>query len=238
MPKNMTRRQMLKSASLAGAGFCLLSRRAAGQSASKNDTKPRALVTTQTAGGEIAGWRSFHEDDARTADVWKLSNSGVLTCKGTPKGYLYTEKDYGSFVLTLQWRWPPGSAPGKGGVLLRTTGENKIWPKSLEAQINVGDAGDFWGLSGYELQGPAERRTSLTHPQFGKLTNLKKTEPAEKPAGEWNQYEIIADGETVTLKINGKVVNRATGCDPAPGKILLTAEGDAIEFREVRLRAL
>ena len=137
--------------------------------------------------------------------------------------------------MKLQWRWPPGKKPGKGGVLLRMTGENKIWPKSLEAQINVGDAGDFWGLDGYALSGPAERSRSLEHPRFGKLTNLKKAAAAEKAPGEWNQYEIIVNGDTVTLSINGKQVNKAAGCGLVPGKIVLTAEGDEIHFRNVRL---
>jgi hypothetical protein len=39
----------------------------------------------------------------------------------------------------------------------------------------------------------------------------------------------------VTLEINGQEVNRATGCDVVPGKICLTAEGDEIHFRNVRL---
>jgi len=198
--------------------------------------EPVELLTTQSDSGELAGWKSFHDDpNVKTGDVWHLGDDGVLVCKGTPKGYIYTEKDYDNFVLKLQWRWPPDKTPGNGGVLLRTTGENKIWPKSLEAQINVGNAGDFWGLAGYSLVGPADRSQSLDHPQFGKLTNVKKAEAAEKPPGQWNQYEIIADGGTVTLIINGKQVNRATGCETAPGKILLTAEGDEIHFRNVTL---
>jgi hypothetical protein len=100
----------------------------------------------------------------------------------------------------------------------------------------VGDAGDFWGLDGFQLDGPADRKKSLEHPQFGKLTNVKKSALVERPAGQWNQYKIVADGDTVTLEINGQTVNRATACETAPGKILLTAEGTAIEFRNVRLR--
>jgi hypothetical protein len=148
-------------------------------------------------------------------------------------GYLYTNKAYGDFVLRLQWRRPAGNAPGKGGVLIRMTGAHRIWPKSLEAQLNWPGAGDFWGLAGYALNGPAERLQSVEHEKFGKLTNLKKTADHEKPPGEWNSYEIIALGETVTLMINGKVVNRATGCDPAPGRICLTPEGNEIHFRNV-----
>ncbi|HYW79138.1 MAG TPA: DUF1080 domain-containing protein [Thermoguttaceae bacterium] len=195
----------------------------------------KPLLRVQADSGELVGWRSFHQEpDTPTGAVWQLADR-VLACKGLPLGYIRTEKEYANFVLRLEWRWPPGKAPGKGGVLIRTTGPDKIWPKSLEAQINAGDAGDFWGLDGYALSGQAERSKSLEHPQFGRLTNLAKTEPVEKKAGEWNTYEITADGPTVTLKINGKVVNRATGCKPGSGTICLTSEGNEIHFRNVRL---
>jgi hypothetical protein len=201
----------------------------------EGDAGTLALLPAGEDSAPFAGWKSYHQEGAKTDDVWSIDAAGVLHCKGTPLGYLATEKDYGSFVLDLDYRWPPGVEPGKGGVLIRKTGPDKIWPKSLEAQINAGDAGDFWGLDGYRLDGPAERRQSLEHPQFGKLINLKKTEAVERPPGQWNQYKIVADGSTVTLEINGQVVNRATDCETAPGKILLTAEGSPIEFRNVRL---
>jgi hypothetical protein len=193
------------------------------------------LLSPPPGSGTSSAWKSFSEDpQTKFDDVWKIRD-GVLICRGTPKGYIYTRQDFADFVLRLEWRWPPGKKPGSGGVLVRMTGPHKIWPKSLEAQLNTGDAGDFWGLGGYELTGPAERTKSLEHPELGKLTNVKKTKDLERPAGEWNQYEIVADGDVVTLSVNGQVVNRATGCEVVAGKILLTAEGDEIHFREVRL---
>jgi hypothetical protein len=193
------------------------------------------LLGRQDASGEIGGWKSYHEQPGTTTgQVWKLSADGVLACRGTPRGYLYTQKDYADFVLQVEWRWPVGK-PGKGGVLLRKTGPDKIWPKSLEAQINAGDAGDFWGLDGYRFTGPAERFKSLVHPQFGTLTNLKKNEAVERPAGDWNQYVIHVAGDTVTLIVNGRQVNRSTGCELTAGKICLTAEGSEIYYRNVRL---
>ena len=54
--------------------------------------------------------------------------------------------------------------------------------------------------------------------------------------GEWNRYEITAAGGTVTLRINGAEVNRATGCDVVAGPICLTAEGNEIQFRNVRIQ--
>lgn len=180
-------------------------------------------------------WDCYLDDPAvHLEDVWSVED-GVLICKGVPLGYLYTKRDYRDFVLKLDWRWPPGKKPGNGGVLIRMTGQHKIWPKSLEAQLNAGDAGDFWGLDGYNLSGPPERMRTTEHEQFGKLTNLKKTENLENPPGEWNSYEIIAEGDTVTLIINGRQVNKATGCDLNPGPICLTCEGDEIHFRDVEI---
>lgn len=198
--------------------------------------KPISLLTTQDeTTGELAGWKAFSEDPkVPVRDVWRLDAHGVLVCRGTPKGYLATEKSYADFTLRLKWRWPPRQ-PGKGGVLLRMTGPDKIWPKSLEAQLNAGEVGDFWGLDGYALSGPAERLKNVQHPQFGQLTNLKKTADLERPAGEWNDYQIVADGGTVTLTLNGRQVNRAANCAAAAGKILLTAEGTEIQFRDLEL---
>ena len=198
------------------------------------------------ASSEIVNWKSYSEDpDAKFNDVWTVvkvnpakAADNLVICKGSPKGYIYTARDYTNFVLKLQWRWPPGKKPGNGGVLVRMTGKHKIWPKSLEAQINVGDAGDFWGLDGYKFCGPSERTKSLHHDQFGDLINLKKIKAAEKPPGEWNQYEITVNGPMVTLVINGRPINKATGCDVTPGSICLTAEGDEIHFRNVRLRPI
>jgi hypothetical protein len=161
---------------------------------------------------------------------------GVLVLKAGLVGYLRTERDFTDFMLELQWRRPPGQKPGRGGVLIRTTGPDKIWPKSLEAQLNAGAAGDFWGLGGYRLTGPSERLKQVNNQRFGTLTNLQKTEDAENAVGQWNRYEIRAIGDKVTLKINGRLVNQAAGCDVVAGKICLTAEGDEIHFRNVRVK--
>ena len=196
------------------------------------------LFTDEKPAIAQARWTAYCEEaDLDPNDIWELRD-GVLILRAGPRGYVRTEADFTDFRLSLQWRRAPNKKPGRGGVLIRMTGDDKIWPKSLEAQLNAGSPGDFWGLVGFALSGPADRFKQIDHDQFGKLTNLVKIEDAEKPAGQWNQYEIIADGDTVTLKINGRVVNRATQCDRQAGKICLTAEGDEIHFRNVLLTAI
>ena len=56
-------------------------------------------------------WQAYHHEPIKEiSDVWEL-NEGVLTCKGLPRGYLYTKAKYTNFELQMDWRWPPGS-PG------------------------------------------------------------------------------------------------------------------------------
>ena len=182
-------------------------------------------------------WQFYSEDPSVSMDdVW-VQADGTWICKGRPLGYIYSDCTFTDFVLELEWKWPEDQ-PGKGGVLFRMTGDHKVWPKSLEAQINAENAGDFWGLDGYSFTGPADRLSSLDHEKFGKLTNLKKTEMLEKDPGQWNTYKIIVKGGTVTLIINGKEINKASECDIEPGYICLTSEGSEIHFRNVRLTSL
>jgi len=195
------------------------------------------IVLFQSA-DDTSNMKAFSEDaNVGLSDVWNIQN-GLIVCRGTPRGYLRTQRNYKNFVLTLQWQRPEGKKPGKGGVLIRMTGKDMIWPKSLEAQLNAGGVGDFWGLGGFHLTGPAERLKSVQHPTLGTLTNVTKLKDVEKPVGAWNEYRIVADGDVVTLFINSQQVNRATGCDIVAGKILLTSEGDEIHFRNVRLQPL
>ena len=183
-------------------------------------------------------WKSFSEQPGtQLAEVWQVKD-GVLVCKGAPKGGIYLDRELVDFTLQLEWRWPGKGKEGKGGVLLRAVEPWTLWPRSLEAQINAGEAGDFWGLAGFAFAGPADRLKKLEHPQFGKLTHLARTATLEKPAGEWNRYEIVAAGPVVTLKLNGKLVNEATRCAAVPGRICLTAEGHEIHFRNLRLRTV
>jgi hypothetical protein len=183
-------------------------------------------------------WTYYLADpNAALQDAWQFGDK-ILICKGTPLGYLCTQETYENFILKLEWRWPPYKTPGKGGVLIRMTGEHKIWPRSLEAQINANEAGDFWGLDGYGFWGDPDRRETFTHDLYGELTHLTKMEAMENPPGQWNTYEIRAKDDTVTLKINGRLVNQATQCPAPAGRICLTSEGQEIHFRNVSLTIL
>jgi hypothetical protein len=192
-------------------------------------------------GKDLSGWSHYLADPKVSAtDVWSVRD-GVLICKGEPLGYLYTNDDYTSFKLVVEWRWAPGAAAKLGktpnsGVLLRATPAQRVIPRSYEAQLQSGNAGDVYGFWGLPLNGdPDRRREARGHEMLGDMVGFKKTEAAEKPEGEWNVYEITFDGPSLTLKINGNQVNTATGASVVPGRIALQSEGGEIHFRRVEL---
>lgn len=177
-------------------------------------------------GKDLTGWTVFSSSDPGATPVWSVRD-GVLVCSGNPAGYIKTEDSYSDFVLTLEWRWNPETKDGgNSGVLLRVNGEDKIWPRSVEAQLHSGNAGDFWNIGEMSMVTDAARLNGR---------NTKKITAAEKPVGEWNRYVISCIGGTITLKINGVLVNEATEVEHVAGPIALQSEGTEIHFRNIAI---
>jgi putative membrane-bound dehydrogenase-like protein len=181
-------------------------------------------------GRNLEGWTHFLADvGAAPEDTWSVED-GVLRCAGAPTGYIRTVETYTSFALTLEWRFDPERGAGNSGVLLRMVGADQIWPKSIEAQLHSGNAGDIWNIGEFPMQADAGRTE-------GRRT--RKAAPcSEKPLGEWNRYEIVLDGGELSLTVNGVLQNTASWCEEVAGSICLQSEGAWIEFRDIRLKPI
>ena len=188
-------------------------------------------------GKNLKGWTHFLVDKkVKKKDVWSVKD-GVLVCKGDPLGYLQTKESFESFRLQLDWRWAPGGEPGNSGVLLRIEGEAKsILPKCVEVQLKSGSAGDVWAFYGTKASGPEDRaKVVKDHELLGDFVGVAKMKAAEKKPGEWNSYDITLKGGTLTVKVNGELVNEASGLDVVAGPIGMQSEGGEIHFRNVKL---
>jgi len=181
------------------------------------------------AGAEEAGSaRGADSADAGGAapNPWSVAG-GVLRCEGAPVGYLCTTERFTNFELHVRWRFDPARGAGNSGVLLRVVGADEVWPKSIEAQLHAGDAGDLWNIGAFGMAtdpGRTDgRRTSRAQPS------------SERPLGEWNDYRIVLDRGRLTLEVNGVLQNAAAWCDELPGAIALQSEGAYIEFERVEL---
>jgi len=190
-------------------------------------------------GSTLDGWSHLLVDkDLSKEDVWSAGD-GILVCKGKPLGYLHTDASYQDFVLNLEWRWAPGTQPTNSGVLLRIAAEPETFlPQCVEAQLQHGKAGDLYAFFGAKLDGDPDRYQLIQSRNIGNFHALSRIQAAEKPAGEWNHYRIKMQGDSVTVHINGELVNEGRGLDRVAGPIGLQSEGSEIHFRNIRLEPL
>jgi len=178
-------------------------------------------------GRDFSGWHIFHEDqDIDVFTVWSVKD-GVIRCTGSPFGYIRTEDDYANYKLHVEWRWP--DEPTNSGVFVHMSGPDKLWPKSIECQLQSGNAGDFIAFPDTDFKERINKN---------RYRIQKKAESSEKPPGEWNIYEIICQGNTIQVYVNGVLQNEATETNVNSGKICLQSEGKTIEFRNIYIESL
>ncbi|MEW6357442.1 MAG: family 16 glycoside hydrolase [Planctomycetota bacterium] len=171
-------------------------------------------------GENLDGW-TFSSEAVKPA--WGVKD-GVMTNQGKPAGYIRTTADHTNFTLSLQTRH---ITKGNSGVLVRMTGEDKVWPRSIEAQGMFGNMGDIFNIGEFPMK---------TDPTRTKGRHTAKMHPSnERPLGEWNTYEITLNGGDLEIKVNDLLQNAATDCEVIPGKICIQSEGAQMEYRNVVL---
>ena len=95
-------------------------------------------------------------------------------------------------------------------------------------------AGDFWLIGRTAVTVDGKRIESP-----GRPTNVPKKQPSsEKPPGQWNNYDIICQGDTITLYVNDVLQNQGTKASETSGRICLQSEGSPIEFRNIYIEHL
>jgi len=185
-------------------------------------------------GEDLDGWTIFVGDPSINPDEFFYVNDGMLETVGVPNGYARTVKEYSNYHLHLEWRYP--EEPTNSGVFLHTSGPDLIWVTHFQGQLKFENAGDFivHGIGeSATVQDTVRTSTSEVKPLISKLHPTN-----EKPAGEWNSYDIICSGNTIELKVNGLLQNKAIDCSLTKGGIGLQAEGSRIQFRNMWIEPL
>ena len=158
---------------------------------------------------------------------WRVDTAQkALICTGDGgHEWLRYDKEIGDFVLQVEWRFTPRTEEPKkynSGVGVRLSKFGELW---IQAQT---------GLAGGYLFGTNFSNGAI---QSFNLSKQMK-ENRVKPAGEWNLYEVRAEGDRVTLSVNGMEVNEIGGIGLRRGYFALEAEGYEVTFRNLRLKLL
>ncbi|HYZ85045.1 MAG TPA: DUF1080 domain-containing protein [Bryobacteraceae bacterium] len=165
-------------------------------------------------------------------------HDGAIVCERNGGGNLLTNAEYSDFILRFEFRTEPG---GNNGVGIRAPLSAKdIAYQGMEIQILDHGHKKYEGW----LQ-PWQRH--------GSIYNVVAAKPAPlKPAGQWNEQEIIADKRHIVVKVNGETVVDANLDDVKDPEILkkhpgilrpsghigFLGHGDEVAFRNIRIKPL
>ena len=154
------------------------------------------------------------------------AKDGVLTClPGKGKGgNVFTEKEYGDFILRFEFKLTPGA---NNGLALRCPLEGKPHGKGYESQI---------------LDNTAERYKNLKDSQYhGSLYKLVAAKRGFlKPVGEWNRQEVMADKHHIRITLNGEVILEDADLSrfrrPLKGHLGFLGHGTEVQFRNIEIK--
>jgi len=198
-------------------------------------------------GKDLAGWKTDVPSADKTPNIQPsfMVRDGKLVSLGTPRGHLISDKSYKNYRLTVEYRFT--GKPGNCGVLVHSSTPRVLYgmfPKSIEVQMQSGQAGDFWCIEeNIEVPNMDQRRPKKEGQKYGgskgdarRILNL--TDDSEKKLGEWNKMVIECQGDEVKVWVNDTLVNHGTKSTASKGQIALQAEGAEVEFKKVDLEPL
>ena len=162
----------------------------------------------------------------------------VIEPKGGGGGNLYTEKEYGNFILRFEFQLTPGANNGLG---IHAPLEGDAAYVGKEFQILDNEAEKYAGLQTYQYHG-----------------SLYGVMPAKRgflrPTGEWNQQEVHINHPYVTIILNGEVILEGNyleasqsgtidkkehpGLLRSRGHIGFLGHGDLVRFRNIKIKEL
>jgi hypothetical protein len=200
-------------------------------------------------GLDLRGFKQVpgHENHWQTKN-WILDYDGKSEAEDK---HLWTEEEFGDFVLIVDWRQPREPRLVQAPVILPDGSEAKDADGKART-VEVKDAGD----SGIYLRGTAKSQVNIWNWPVGSgeiwgYRTDKNMPPevrraatpvlnADNPVGRWNRFEITAIGDKVTVVLNGKTVIEEAKLPGMPerGPIALQHHGDPVQFANIYIKEL
>ncbi len=205
--------------------------------ANAQEQKVEEGFTSIFNGKDLSGWIYGKRGNGENkSGVGYQVAEGVVFCTVKDGGNLYTEKEYGDFVLRFDFKLTENANNGIG---IRAPLEGDSAYVGMEIQV-LDDSG-----SQYKNLRPEQYHGSVYDCFAAKRGH-------QKPVGEWNEEEITAKGRQITVKLNGTVIVDANlddikdeaklkkhpGLANKKGHIGFLGHGARVEFRNLRVKEL
>jgi hypothetical protein len=211
----------------------------------------------------------LNNDPDRVFSVANEDGKPAVRISGQHFGGISTHGEFENFHLVLEFKWgkkrwhPKRDEKRDSGLLYHAVGahgaDGGSWMRSQEFQVQEGDCGDYWGVSGGVFDIPAAKNKDGNYVYDPSAPLLMfsegsaqgrhciKNPDAEKPSGEWNVLEVYCYGDTAVHIMNGKVImilyksRQTDNGNETPlkkGKIQIQSEGAEIFYRNISVEAI
>jgi hypothetical protein len=178
------------------------------------------------------GFANWTRVPASIGTVWALSaDGGTLICNGVGANEVFLNGAVrGNGIFHVEWRWgtaqTPPAGPYNGGVLVRASADGVTWVQAQVARApQTSVVGDLIVVM------PADAGTTrIDVPQTGANR--------EALLGQWNTYEVTAQGAKISEWVNGATTATYDGVPMATGRVGLQAEGALYEVRSIKYKPL
>jgi len=203
-------------------------------------TKPFELSEQEKKDGfkVLFDGTNMHNWTGNTVDYAIQDGCISLDPKGGHGGNLYTKDEFSNFVYRFEFQMTPAANNGVG---IRTPMGVDAAYHGMEIQILDHDNPVYKNITPLQVHGSVY---GILGAQRGHL----------KPVGEWNQEEIIANGDHIKVTLNGVVIldgdiREATKNGTADGRehpglfnkkghIGFLGHGSPVKFRNIRIKEL
>lgn len=226
--------------------------------------RPRGPVQLQTHGNEVR-WRNIYVRELNIEQATKLLAGsedgftpifngkdlegwggpvqnyevvdGAVRCKAGHGGTIYHNEMLNDFVARLEFKVPEG---GNNGLAIRYPGQgDTAYVGMCELQVLDNESPKYAKLDARQYHGSAYGMAAA-HRGY------------QRKPGEWNYQEVTVKGSTIKVELNGSVIldtdlskiTEYMANSPHPGKdrtegfFGFAGHGDAVEFRNVRVKKL
>jgi len=164
-------------------------------------------------GRDFSGWRFVGKTGTTESPPNWTVRDGVIALSGGGSPHLASERPYADFEMRFEWRAVNEGNGYNSGFYIRS-GENL-----RTNQINLAKGAEGKLMYGTGMGGDGV-------PQL------------QKPAGQWNAWRIVVEGDGASFWCNDEKAWDAENITPASGFVGLQAEGAAMEFRNLRIREI
>lgn len=163
-----------------------------------------------------------------------VAEDGKIICK--KGGNVYLKDEYSDFIFRFEFKLTPGANNGLG---IRTPLNVNAAYEGMEIQILDDTADQYKNLQPYQYHGSI----------YGVVPAIRG---CQKPVGQWNYQEVMAEGGRIRVKLNGGIIvdtdiseiaetmdkNPHPGLHREKGYIGFLGHGSQLEFRNIRIKDL